>query len=103
MSSQGDLLGVDIYAVDDMEPTCRLVWGKANLEAALLRRLQSREGCLVSIGGDPDYGYDVPGEMNDDGDPGTLAGINAQAQNEIEKDPRVQSASTQIVSTVEAD
>jgi hypothetical protein len=101
MSSQGDPLGMDILAIDDMEPTCRLVWGFANLQAASMRRLSSKGGCLISIGGDPDYGLDLPGEANDEGSAAQLAGINSLAAHELEKDPRFHTAETQIVLTAE--
>ena len=99
MSNAADPLGVDILAVTDIDPHFTLVWGQQNLQAALLRRISSPAGCMVAIGGDSDYGYDLPGQLNNDVSQSEMAGITAQVQREIDKDPRVQSNVPSLVLT----
>jgi len=93
-----DPLGIDILAGPDLDPTFRLCHGTENIQNALMRRLSTPAGALEELGDDPEYGYDVPGQLNNDfsGVAG-LAGISSQAQAEVNKDPRVQAARATVI------
>jgi hypothetical protein len=78
----------------------RLCWGEENLGNALIRRLNSDEGCLASIGDDPDYGYNLANHVNasfDRARPGALAAVGGRSRTELEKDVRVDQARTRII------
>lgn len=98
MPVASDPLGIDISAGPDLDPTFRLCRGTENMQNALMRRLSTPAGALEELGDDPEYGYDVPGQLNNDfsGIAG-LAGISSQAQAEVNKDPRVQTARGTVV------
>jgi len=98
MSTTGDPLGIDLAAALDLDPTFRLCSGQENLANACIRRLNSEEGCLAEIGGDPEYGYDVRARLNSESsDPHALGAINAAVRNELLKDPRILDAAPQVV------
>jgi hypothetical protein len=88
----GDPLGVDIYSAGGFPLRMRLTYGQENLEAALARRLSADEGCLESIGDDPDYGYNLTALIGKDWSPGALAAVGSRIAAEVLKDSRVQSA-----------
>ena len=94
MSNAGDPLGVGIYCVSGFPLRMRLSYGRENFEAALARRLTSDEGCLESIGDDPDYGYNLNSLIQADWSPGALAAEGSRVSAEMLKDARTQSAST---------
>lgn len=98
MPVASDPLGIDIVAGPDLDPTFRLCYGTENMQNALLRRLSTPAGALEELGDDPEYGYDVPGQLNNDfsGVAG-LAGISSMAQAEVNKDPRVQAARSTVI------
>ena len=98
MSTTSDPLGIDIVAALDLDPTFRLCHGEENLANACIRRLNSEEGCLAEIGGDPEYGYDIRAQLNNEStDPHALGSINAAARSELLKDPRILDAAPQVV------
>jgi hypothetical protein len=97
-----DPLGVDLAVSDDLDPHFRLCHGNENLSLALCRRLSSPSGCLESIGDDPNYGYDLPGQLNtEETDPKDLSIINGSARAEMLKDPRVQDVSPQTIAVTD--
>jgi len=98
MTTTSDPLGVDIVATLDLDPTFRLCFGQENLANACIRRLNSEDGCLAEIGGDPEYGYDIRAQLNNEStDPHALGSINAQVRAELLKDPRIQDAAPQAI------
>lgn len=70
----------------DMSASGVEVSGRLLLAQALARRLLTPRGRLID---DPDYGYDLVGEFNDDLDASDLARIRASIENELSKDERV--------------
>jgi hypothetical protein len=97
-----DPLGVDLAVTDDIDPTFRLCHGAENLSNALCRRLSSPSGCLESIGDDPDYGYDLPGQLNSEETRSSdLARISGAVKAEMLKDPRVQDVQPQIIAVTD--
>jgi hypothetical protein len=67
----------------------RLCWGDENLQNADLRRLNADEGSLASIGDDPDYGFNLVGQLNKSWDgQGNMAALGSRVQAELEKDVR---------------
>jgi hypothetical protein len=98
MAVTSDPLGIDLAVTDDIDPHFRLCHGNENLSNALLRRVTSAPGSLETIGDDPDYGYDLPGQLNTETTtPADLAAINGAVKFEILKDPRVQDVSPQAI------
>lgn len=94
-----DPLGIDIACTTDLDPHFRLCHGNENLSNALLRRLSCTPGALASIGDDPNYGYDVVGQLNSESsDPGAMAAIGAACRAQMLQDPRVQEAAPQVIS-----
>lgn len=94
----GSSLGHDLACIQDEDPGQSEVDGWPCLAQALVRRLQTPQGMCL---GDPDYGYDLIGEIDDDIDLGTAQQIGAAIDAEFLKDQRVQSSSTlvQLVGT----
>lgn len=93
-NNSGDPLGVDIYCVDDFPLRMRLSYGLENYQAALARRLSADEGCLESIGDDPDYGYNLHALINREWNPGDMAAEGSRVSAELLKDARTQTANT---------
>jgi hypothetical protein len=94
-------LGIDLRVTTDLDPTFRLCRGQENLNCALLRRLNTEAGALAEIGGNPDYGYDVGGELdNEQTGQASLARVHARVTAELMKDPRVQAVDARVVSTL---
>jgi hypothetical protein len=91
-NNAGDPLGVDIYATNGFPLRMRLSYGMENYLAALSRRLTADEGCLESVGDDPDYGYNLNSLVQADWSPGALAAEGSRIAAEVLKDSRVQSA-----------
>ena len=85
----GSRLGVDILALDDLDPSFALVSGEPMLARAIARRLTTPRGGLFY---DPDYGYDVRALLLDGLTPAKLASARASIAAEVEKDERVASA-----------
>jgi len=104
-ASIGNPLGCDVACTTGFPLRMRLCWGEENLANALIRRLSTDAGSLASIGDDPDYGFNLAGQLNasyDRSRPGALSAIGARVRTEIEKDPRVQSARARIVASDES-
>jgi hypothetical protein len=85
--------GHDLALTTDEDPGQSEVDGWPCLAQALVRRLQCAQGQLP---GDPDYGYDLLGEIDDDIDIGDAAQIGASIDAEFIKDQRVQSSTTTV-------
>jgi len=98
MSANGDPLGVDIYWPAAFPLKMRLAWGQENLQAALLRRLTTDQGCLSSINDNADYGHNIYSRLNGKATTAIMSAENSAIVAEVLKDPRVQSAQAQIVS-----
>jgi hypothetical protein len=97
-----DPLGIDIDCVTDLDPWFRLCRGSRNLGNALLRRLNADPGCMDSVGDDPNYGYNLPGQLlSEVSSQGELASINAAIQAQMALDERVQSVDVRLVASVE--
>jgi hypothetical protein len=94
-------LGIDIAAITDIWPDFRLARGRTNLAMALLRRLRTPRGALAEFGDDPDYGYDIIDQLNSEHTEAELAGIDAEVDGEVLKDPRVRSAEVETIFTRE--
>ena len=96
--STGDPLGVDIACTTGFPLVMRLCWGVENLQNACLRRLNADEGCLESIGDDPDYGFNLTGQLNKSFDgQGDMAALGSRVRAELEKDVRVASLTARIL------
>jgi hypothetical protein len=103
MQNTGDPLGCDIYCTDDFPLRMRLCWGEENLQAACLRRLNTDEASLASIGDDPTYGFNLVGQLNKSFDAnGDMAAVGAQVAAEMRKDERVQKARARVLSGEES-
>jgi len=88
--------GVDIAMTADstgMDPAMASVTGRLGLAQSLVRRLQTPSGRLID---DPDYGYDLLGELNDDLSPADVGRIASQVAAECEKDERVVSCQASV-------
>jgi len=83
--------GHDLALLTDLDPVQSEVSGLANLLRALVRRLQCPLGGLI---GDPNYGYDLVGEVDDDIDTSDLGRIASNIDREFVKDERVTSSTT---------
>jgi hypothetical protein len=93
-----DPLGVDIKADPDLDPYFRLVRGRENLQCAIARRLHTNAGALEDIGDDPNYGYNVVGQLNrETSNPRELAEVQSRSQAEVLKDPRIELAQVQAI------
>jgi hypothetical protein len=99
MANTGDPLGCDIAATTGFPLVMRLCWGEENLQNALLRRLNADEGCLESIGDDPNYGLNVAKLLNKSfSGPGDLAAEGSAVRAELEGDPRASNISVRVAS-----
>lgn len=70
----------------DIDPAFGLVSGRRCLAEAVARRYQTPLGRLLD---DPDYGFDLAGEIHDDLGPADVGRISSQAAAESDKDQRV--------------
>jgi hypothetical protein len=97
MANTGDPLGCDIACATGFPLVMRLCWGEENLQNAALRRLNSDEGCLASIGDDPNYGFNVAGQINKSFDrAGDMAALGSRVRSELEKDDRIASVTARV-------
>lgn len=87
-------LGSDLSCVSDLDPHMGVVSGRTLLAQAIARRLQTPKGALLD---DPNYGYDLVGQLNSDIAQGDLGRIAAAVTAECQKDQRVFSASVTVV------
>jgi hypothetical protein len=83
--------GHDLSCLSDLTSDMAEVDGRILLGQALARRLQTPRGGLID---DPDYGYDITGEIGDDMDARKIAKIATRIDAECLKDPRVFSSDT---------
>jgi hypothetical protein len=83
--------GTDLYGVFDIDPMGATVSGRLLLSQALVRRITTPRGRLLD---DPNYGYDVAGELSDDVTDADIATIAATMDAEFLKDERIVSSST---------
>jgi hypothetical protein len=81
--------GTTISCTFDLAPVGILISGLQVLSEALIRRLLTPRGRLLD---DPDYGYELLGEVNDDIDNATIATIGSNMDLEFVKDERVTSS-----------
>lgn len=88
-------LGVDVFAVTDLDPAFRLVSGRQAHAQAIARRLMTARGDLERIGDDPDYGTDLRRFVGDDVGPRVVFEVQAAVEREALKDERTQ-ASTAV-------
>jgi hypothetical protein len=87
-------LGSDLSCVSDLNPHMGVVSGRRLLAEAIARRLQTPKGALLD---DPNYGYDLVGQLNADISQGDLGRIAAAITSECQKDQRVFSAAVTVV------
>ena len=83
--------GIAISCVVGLDPTGMMVSGRRCLIEALARRLVTPPGRLLD---DPDYGFDLMGEINDDLTPAEINEIAGSIDTEFLKDERVIASST---------
>lgn len=83
--------GLDLSCVFDMDPMGATVTGRDLLSQALVRRITTPRGRLLS---NPNYGYDVTGEINDDLSTQDVSTVASHMDQEFLKDERVVSSST---------
>jgi hypothetical protein len=89
----GAELGVDFDVLGDFPKNFVLVRGRRNLANAIARQLQTPEGFLAAaFDGDPDYGYDLRGQLNSAHQLEVIAGIEAKVKQKVVRDERVLSA-----------
>lgn len=86
--------GQDLSCVSDLTPHMLVVSGLRLVGEAIARRLQTPRGALLD---DPNYGYDLTGELNNDLAQGDIGRIAAGVTAECQKDSRILSASTVVV------
>ena len=88
--------GRDLTCLIDEDPAQGECSGLQALLEALARRLQTPLGSLL---GDPNYGYDLLGEIDDDIDVATLGRIGNTVDAEFVKDPRVLTSSSVVTTS----
>lgn len=77
----------------DLDPMGQTVSGLTALAQALIRRITTPRGRLLS---DPNYGYDIAGELEDDVTTQQVNAIAANVDAEFLKDQRVFSSVTTV-------
>lgn len=85
--------GHDLSCVSDLDPGMAEVDGTTTLAQALARRVSTPRGTLID---DPNYGYDITQELNNDVGPQDLARIGTNVDTEFLKDERVLSSKTTV-------
>src|SRR5882724_5139925 len=85
--------GLDWSCVSDLDPRGATVTGFRIIGEAIARRLQTPRGGLLD---DPNYGYDLVGELNDDMGAGDTGRIAASVTAECLKDQRVTAATVTV-------
>lgn len=85
--------GTDWSCTDALDPNGAEVSGRLCLAQALLRRLLTPRGGLIT---DPDYGYEIGAYLNDDLTAAQLASIAGNVDAELRKDPRVADSRTTV-------
>jgi phage baseplate assembly protein W len=90
--------GTTLSCQFDIDPMGQTVSGLTALAQALIRRITTPRGRLLN---DPNYGYDIAGELEDDVTTQQVAAIGANVDQEFLKDQRVFSSVTTV--TLETD
>jgi hypothetical protein len=85
--------GSDMSLLMDLDPMGTVVTGRLLLAQALIRRWTTPRGRLLD---DPNYGYAVTDELNDDLSPTDLSDIADNMDAEAIKDERVVSSQTTV-------
>ena len=85
--------GQDFTLATDLDTTLGVSTGRLVVVEAIGRRLQTPRGRLM---GDPDYGFDLAGYLNDDVTPSVIAWIQSQIEAEALKDERVTMADATV-------
>jgi hypothetical protein len=85
--------GTDMSLLMDLDPMGTVVTGRLMLAQALIRRWTTPRGRLLD---DPNYGYSVTDELNDDIGPYDISRIASNMDAEAVKDERVVSSSTTV-------
>lgn len=85
--------GTDMSLLMDLDPMGTVVTGRLLLAQALIRRWTTPRGRLLD---DPNYGYAVTDEINDDLGPADISNIAANMDAEAVKDERVVSSATTV-------
>lgn len=83
--------GQTVSCTFDLAPVGILISGLQVLSESLVRRLLTPRGRLLD---DPDFGYELLGEINDDIDNASIATIGSNIDLEFVKDERVVSSRT---------
>jgi hypothetical protein len=83
--------GTTLSCIFDLDSMGATVSGLTALSQALVRRITTPRGRLLT---DPNYGYDVTGELNDDVTTAQAGSIGSNMDQEFMKDQRVLSSST---------
>lgn len=86
--------GRDLSCVMDLTSSMAESTGRILLAEACARRLQTDRGELLD---DPDYGYNIVGELGTDINLTDLARIQSQIDEELVKDERVSSSTTTAI------
>jgi hypothetical protein len=85
--------GTDIACVTDVGPKFSFVSGMVNLGNALCRRLITQRGTLLY---DLNYGTDIRARLNSGNLPSNITSLQADIENECEKDPRIDSCTAVV-------
>ena len=85
--------GSTISCTFDLDPMGATVSGLTALSQALIRRITTPRGRLLT---DPNYGYDITGELNDDVTTQQVGAIGSNVDQEFLKDQRVFASSTTV-------
>ncbi len=85
--------GTTLSCTFDLDPMGAVVSGLTALSQALVRRITTPRGRLLT---DPNYGYDVTGELNDDVTTQQVAAIGSAMDQEFLKDQRVFASLTTV-------
>ena len=85
--------GTDLSGITDLDASMSETSGIQGLGQALARRISTPRGTLPD---DPNYGYDVAAELNDDLAPSDLPRIGSNCDAEFKKDQRVFSSQTTV-------
>ena len=77
----------------DLDPNGREALGVSDVSHSIIRRLVTRRGTLID---NEDYGYDVRDLLHRDLTPRQYAATEAEVRFEVQKEPRVRSASVSV-------
>ena len=83
--------GLDLTCITDLTSTMGESSGRTLLAESCARRLQTDRGQLLD---DPDYGYNIVGELDADVSTVDLARIASQVDEELVKDERLLASTT---------